>query len=91
MSFRKEKIEMMAMLHKLVGRTLKQLVKLGASREYVRDTGEVFALITSVIADSLIPNLTPQEIDESLKNVDRKYEQFIVESHYNKTNTNIPN
>jgi len=88
---RKNNLELMAMLAKLVGRTMEQFIKLGAPREYIRDTADIFALLTSVIADSLIPDLNPEEIQQSLENVDKKYEQFVAESYYKKTNTNIPN
>tara|TARA_R100000664_G_C2641530_1_gene66311 strand:+ start:65 stop:346 length:282 start_codon:yes stop_codon:yes gene_type:complete len=88
---REDKLELMAMLAKLVGRTMEQFIKLGAPREYIRDTADIFALLTSVIADSLIPDLNPEEIQKSLENVDKKYEQFVAQSYYNKTNTNIPN
>ena len=88
---REDKLELMAILAKLVGRTMEQFIKLGAPREYIRDTADIFALLTSVIADSLIPDLNPEEIQESLENVDKKYEQFVAQSYYNKTNTNIPN
>ena len=88
---RKNNLELMAMLAKLVGRTIKQLIKLGAAREYIRDTGEIFALVTSVIAESLIPDLKSEEVEQSLENVNKKYEQFVAESYYKKTNTNIPN
>ena len=88
---RKNNLELMAMLAKLVGRTIKQLIKLGAPREYIRDTGEIFALVTSVIAESLIPDLKSEEVEQSLENVNKKYEQFVAESYYKKTNTNIPN
>ena len=64
---RKNNLELMAMLAKLVGRTIKQLIKLGAPREYIRDTGEIFALITSVIAESLIPDLKSEEVEQSLE------------------------
>ena len=70
---------------------MEQYVKLGAPREFIRDTGDIFALITSVIADALIPDLKPEEVTKSLENVDKKYEQFVAQSYYNKTNTNIPN
>ena len=88
---REDKLELMAILAKLVGRTMEQFIKLGAPREYIRDTADIFALLTSVIADSLIPDLNPEEIQKSLENVDKKYEQFVAQSYYNKTNTNIPN
>ena len=91
MSDRREKLEIFAMLHKLVGRTLSDLVKFGAPKEYVKNTGHVFALINSVIGEYLVPGITPDEIDESLEDVDRKYDQFVANSYYNKTNTNIPN
>ena len=88
---RENQLELMAMLAKLIGRTMEQFVKLGAPREFIRDTGDIFALITSVIADALIPDLKPEEVTKSLENVDKKYEQFVAQSYYNKTNTNIPN
>ena len=91
MSDRREKLEIFAMLHKLVGRTLSDLVKFGAPKEYVKNTGHVFALINSVIGEYLVPGITPNEIDESLEDVNRKYDQFVANSYYNKTNTNIPN
>ena len=88
---RENQLELMAMLAKLIGRTMEQFVKLGAPREFIRDTGDIFALITSVIADALIPDLKPEEVTKSLENVDKKYEQFVAQSYYNKTNTNITN